>query len=1246
MSEEHTEIHSQDEQRQQEQECPSQTAMASTATTTNDNHDDMMDHELPESSSLLPPQSEIQRLLPETIQRISAEQAISDLASIVKELVDNALDAESTTIKIRLFGQGLEIIEVSDDGCGVPPSSRPYMATKHATSKITSIDDIYSGTGLTMGFRGEALFSMANVSQQLIVATRTDAEELATKLVFGNDGTLVVPNKNGDTPSKDQQQQQQFEQFPRKVGTTVAVVQPFCRLPARRADMMRRIRGERTKIFKMLEAYGIFNVGVCFQLLDIVNTSNSGGSREDTALATSASSETLQETVSTVLGHPFLKSMTSVDISLDPILTRLYGENLYNWGIRGLISKEPSLQQETNAQQQQSASSGRGGSKQAHNRSVHYYSINGRVVDLPKVTDLIRKLWKAFGGKKKPSVILALTLPNEAFDINLSPDKQTVLLTHEKDLLGLIEEFVKNLWSGSSSGVFAVSQLTSTASQDNNSATAPGNNPEEDDENEEDDEDGERQMHKRRFAFVHDLSQAKMQHDLAGRQINDEKKQEEHANTTSVTDDNVSGGENADNQVTEECSPAKSDNPTEEEPREPPQKKARTPTTKQNLSVESPLSLNETTQAEGDGNSLAQTTTSSEPSKLSVSDKKRSHNEVSGSERLQWIAIQAKFQRRASGNDEVEEEMAVLSKTVSNNSDESKTAPVSPDELDPSPPTNLIHSERDVTQLSSSKEAPRKTTDNTRCTRSMIATTGNHGISGTSSKNSLLNSLKQFAFQPATRDTSSCDTDTKSIVQKNGRLECNGTSARKPMGRHEQDSTSQPSSPSSPRSIRQSVPDSSISLNGKDRNKVANGDEDCTEAPSTGPTLQSSTSEDVSEDAKKTGDRHHEPSNRQSKIADDTGSPKIETNKNEETVVWHAFQSTEQVCYTARMERIQMIKRKRDIDAVRRSIVAGSRDPNDNMAKTVQIDEDPTHEIDKKVCFDGEDTGDDDAPSDAAFIRISKSSFRDGMQVIGQFNLGFILAKCSRNHLWILDQHACDEKYNFEQLCKKTKIHEQPLIKPLPLELSPSEEACVLDHMDIFQANGFRFAFDPKAPIRHRLSLTALPHSGAHEGRKAVQFGPSDVSALCSILTEGSSYDPGDGGTGTDGSGMYGNNAVRRFASSMTRQQSSSTSSDHKNGDTADRILARLPKAIAMFASRACRTSVMIGTALSQREMEALVEKLSQVDSPWTCAHGRPTMRHVANLLPHLWKDERQAAEYIATPTITIAPLTQPDEED
>lgn len=190
------------------------------------------------------------------------------------------------------------------------------------------------------------------------------------------------------------------------------------------------------------------------------------------------------------------------------------------------------------------------------------------------------------------------------------------------------------------------------------------------------------------------------------------------------------------------------------------------------------------------------------------------------------------------------------------------------------------------------------------------------------------------------------------------------------------------------------------------------------------------------------------------------------------------------------------------------------------------------------------------------------------------------------------------------------------------------------------------FFFDPEAPIRHRLALNALPHSGAVDGQKAVQFGPSDVSSLCSILMEGSSYDAGDGGTGVDGSGLYGNNAVRRHASSASRisQTLSETSTSQK--ESADTILARLPKAIAMFASRACRTSIMIGTALSHREMDMVVKKLAELDMPFTCAHGRPTMNHVSDITSILFQDERRAAEYIATPTITMVPLSQETEDE
>jgi DNA mismatch repair ATPase MutL len=294
------------------------------------------------------------------------------------------------------------------------------------------------------------------------------------------------------------------------------------------------------------------------------------------------------------------------------------------------------------------------------------------------------------------------------------------------------------------------------------------------------------------------------------------------------------------------------------------------------------------------------------------------------------------------------------------------------------------------------------------------------------------------------------------------------------------------------------------------------------------------------------------------------------------------------------------------------------------------------------------------------------------MKVIGQFNLGFIVAMSPDNNLWILDQHACDERYHFETLQKQTpKLFEQPLIAPLPLELSYMEEACIVDNLKVFQQNGFRLQYDETKPSRHRFSLLAVPHSGAPDGRNAVQYGKQDVQDICAILLGRNHHNCMDGedgvddmysysvhgGTGTNGTGLYGNNAVRRFADSgagmmtLTQQSirddttNSGTGSEWDTQSTAEQIIARLPKTIAMFASRACRNSIMIGKALSTKEMEKIIQHLSDVDTPWMCAHGRPTICHPnVNVSNMIQMDDRYASEHIAGPTITC--LSQQDDSE
>lgn len=138
------------------------------------------------------------------------------------------------------------MIEVSDDGCGVPIESRPLLAMKHATSKIRSFDELYLDTYdngqmqlKSLGFRGEALFSLANLSQNLIVSTRTESDSIGQKMEFRKDGYLD-PKSRAD--------------IPRKLGTTVAIVKLFDSLPVRRADFIKRIKAQRAKMLRLLQS--------------------------------------------------------------------------------------------------------------------------------------------------------------------------------------------------------------------------------------------------------------------------------------------------------------------------------------------------------------------------------------------------------------------------------------------------------------------------------------------------------------------------------------------------------------------------------------------------------------------------------------------------------------------------------------------------------------------------------------------------------------------------------------------------------------------------------------------------------------------------------------------------------------------------------------------------------------------------------------------------------------------------------
>lgn len=128
---------------------------------------------------------------------------------------------------------------------------------------------------------------------------------------------------------------------------------------------------------------------------------------------------------------------------------------------------------------------------------------------------------------------------------------------------------------------------------------------------------------------------------------------------------------------------------------------------------------------------------------------------------------------------------------------------------------------------------------------------------------------------------------------------------------------------------------------------------------------------------------------------------------------------------------------------------------------------------------------------------IAKSDFVR-MDVIGQFNLGFIIARLDQD-VFIIDQHATDEKYNFETLQKQTVLQQQPLVVPQDLDLTAVNEIILMNNLPVFEANGFRFDIDANRPVTKRVKLMGKPFS------KNWEFGKEDIDELIFMLQDGTS---------------------------------------------------------------------------------------------------------------------------------------------
>jgi DNA mismatch repair protein MutL len=304
------------------------------------------------------------RQLPDTlINQIAAGEVVERPASVVKELVENALDAGARRIDIDLEEGGVRLIRIRDDGGGIPADDLPLAIARHATSKIASLDDLESVA--TLGFRGEALPSIASVSRFALVSRHHGSAHGASLQVDGGRIGDVVPK-------------------PHPPGTTVEVRDLFFNVPARR----KFLRAERTELGHIEE--WLRSLALARPDVELRISHNGKPSRRYRGDAVLASSERLLET----LGEEFSRQSLRVDHSGA-------GLRLHGWIARPVYNRASADQQ--------------------------YLYVNGRSVRDRSVAHAVKQAYSdvLFHGRH-PAYVLFLELDPRGVDVNVHPAKHEV----------------------------------------------------------------------------------------------------------------------------------------------------------------------------------------------------------------------------------------------------------------------------------------------------------------------------------------------------------------------------------------------------------------------------------------------------------------------------------------------------------------------------------------------------------------------------------------------------------------------------------------------------------------------------------------------------------------------------------------------------------------------------------------------------------------------------------------------------
>ncbi len=319
------------------------------------------------------------KLLPEVVaNQIAAGEVVNRPSSVVKEMMENAIDAGASTVKVNFRDGGRELIQIVDDGCGMSPVDARLAFDRHATSKISSLDDIYALR--TFGFRGEALASIAAVSQ-VELRTRQSEDEIGT-LTTVNGGEFV-----SQTPVAC------------PVGSQFFVRNLFYNVPARR-KFLERSTTSSNQIKAEFQRVALCYPQVAFELL----------MNDQPVYRLPAA--TLASRIVDVVGRHIKQNL--LDVEADTSIVR----------IEGFVGRPAAARKGSN--------------------SAQFLFVNGRYFRSPYFYKAILKAYeKLIPENCSPSYFLYLTIDPERIDVNVHPQKTEVKFADEDAVWQIINAAVR-----------------------------------------------------------------------------------------------------------------------------------------------------------------------------------------------------------------------------------------------------------------------------------------------------------------------------------------------------------------------------------------------------------------------------------------------------------------------------------------------------------------------------------------------------------------------------------------------------------------------------------------------------------------------------------------------------------------------------------------------------------------------------------------------------------------------------------